>query len=148
MPLFLKNNQPMKSLKTFVCSATSGLLSIYDGHLRNRNWGWQDNTDASGGEAGDQGSRSSWNNNIGIPHNLKAAVWGCDFQLAWIKMLRCYWHICPQLVGATKNKVGRLLGQSQKVRQPRTRVWLNGKVHLLYKDTPSRLREVGVLSNA
>ena len=54
-------------IKNFVCSATSGLLSIYDGHLRNRNWGWQDNTDASGGEAGDQGSLSSWNNNIGIP---------------------------------------------------------------------------------
>ena len=31
------------------------------------NWGWQDNTDASGGEAGDQVSLSSWNNNIGIP---------------------------------------------------------------------------------
>ena len=56
-----------KTLKTFVCSVTSGLLSIYDGHLRNRNWGWQDNTDASGGEAGDQGSLSSWNNNIEIP---------------------------------------------------------------------------------
>ena len=26
-----------KSLKTFVCSATSGLLSSYDGHLRNLN---------------------------------------------------------------------------------------------------------------
>ena len=29
-------------------------------------WGLQDNTDTSGGEAGDQGSLSSWNNNIGI----------------------------------------------------------------------------------
>ena len=56
-----------KSLKTFVCSATSGLLSSYDGHIRNLNWAWQDNMDASGGEAGDQGSLSSWNSDIGIP---------------------------------------------------------------------------------
>ena len=27
---------------------------MYDGHLRNLNHAWQDNTDASGGEAGDQ----------------------------------------------------------------------------------------------
>ena len=40
-------------LKTFVCSAMSGLLSSYDGHLRNLNYTWQDNTNASGGEAGD-----------------------------------------------------------------------------------------------
>ena len=40
-------------LKKFVCSATSGLLSSYNGHLRNLNYAWQYNTDASGGEAGD-----------------------------------------------------------------------------------------------
>ena len=45
----------------------SGLLSSYDGHLRNLNYAWQDNTDASGGEAGDRGSLSSWNSDIGIP---------------------------------------------------------------------------------
>ena len=56
-----------KTLKTFVCSVTSGLLSSYDGHLRDLNYAWQDNTDASGGEAGDQGSFSSWNSDIGIP---------------------------------------------------------------------------------
>ena len=54
-------------IKNFFCSATSGLLSSYDGHLRNVNWAEQDNTDTSGGEAGDQGSLSSWNNYIGIP---------------------------------------------------------------------------------
>ena len=42
----------------------SGLLSSYDGHLRNLNYAWQDNTDASGGEAGDQGSLSSWHSDI------------------------------------------------------------------------------------
>ena len=59
------------SLKTFVCSATSGLLSSYDGHLRNINSAWQDNMDASGGEAGDQGSLSSWNSDIGIPSHFQ-----------------------------------------------------------------------------
>ena len=54
-------------IETPLCSAKSGVLSSYDGHLRNLNYAWQVNTDASGGEAGDQGSLSSWNNNIGIP---------------------------------------------------------------------------------
>ena len=40
---------------------------FHDGHLRNLNEAWQDNMDASGGEAGDQGSLSSWNSDIGIP---------------------------------------------------------------------------------
>ena len=53
-------------IKNF-CSAMSGLLSCYDGHLRNLNSAWQDTTDPSGGEAGDQGSLSSWNSDIGIP---------------------------------------------------------------------------------
>ena len=54
-------------LKTFLCSATSELLSSYDGHLRNLNYAWQDNTDASGVEAGYRGSLPSWNSDIGIP---------------------------------------------------------------------------------
>ena len=44
----------------------SGLLSSYDGHLRNLNYAWQDITDASGGEAGDRGSLSSWHSDIGM----------------------------------------------------------------------------------
>ena len=36
---------------------------------------WQDNTDPSGGEAGDRGSLSSWNSDIGIPiHFQKESV--------------------------------------------------------------------------
>ena len=62
--LELREGQP---LETFVCSATSGLLSSYDGHLRNLNYAWQDNMDAFGGEAGDRGSLSIWNSDIGIP---------------------------------------------------------------------------------
>ena len=55
------------AIKNFVCSPTSGLLSSYDVHLRNLNYAYQDNTDASGREAGDRGSLSSWNSDIGIP---------------------------------------------------------------------------------
>ena len=38
--------------ETRVCSAKSGLLSSYDGHLGKLNYAWQENTDASGGEPG------------------------------------------------------------------------------------------------
>ena len=37
---------------TRVCSATSGLLSTYDGHLGKLNYACQEYTDASGGEPG------------------------------------------------------------------------------------------------
>ena len=53
--------------ETRVCSATSGLLSSYDGHVSKLTLACQDNTDASGGEAGDQASLSSWHSDIGIP---------------------------------------------------------------------------------
>ena len=39
-------------LETRVCTATSGLLSSYDGHHGKLNYAWQENTDASGGEPG------------------------------------------------------------------------------------------------
>ena len=54
-------------IKNFCLFSDVRTLSSYDGHLRNLNSAWQDNTDASGGEAGDQGSLSSWNSDIGIP---------------------------------------------------------------------------------
>ena len=56
---------------TRVCSATSGLLSSYDGHLSNLNDAWPDISDASGGELGDQASLSSWQSNIGVPINFQ-----------------------------------------------------------------------------
>ena len=40
-------------IKTFVCSAMSGLLSSYDGHHRNLSLAWQDNMDTSPGEVGE-----------------------------------------------------------------------------------------------
>ena len=54
-----------------LCSAKSGLLSTYDGHLRNLNWACQDNEDASGGEVGIQASLSSFHRDIGIPINFQ-----------------------------------------------------------------------------
>ena len=59
------------SFETRVCSAKSGLLSSYDGHLVNFNYAWKENTDASGGEPGGQASLISWHSYIGIPINYQ-----------------------------------------------------------------------------
>ena len=53
-----------------VCSAKSGLLSSYDGHLGKLNYAWQENTDASVGEAGGQASLVNCHSYIGIPINF------------------------------------------------------------------------------
>ena len=57
--------------KTRVCSAKSGHLSRYDGQLRNVNKAWQDNTDASGGQGGDQAFFYTWHSATGIPINFE-----------------------------------------------------------------------------
>ena len=59
------------TFETPLCSGKSGLLSSYDGHLRNIYYFWQDNTAASGGEVGDQASLSSFHRDIGIPINFQ-----------------------------------------------------------------------------
>ena len=56
--------------ETRVCSATSGLLSSYDGDLGKLNYAWQENTDASEGEPVDQASLISWHSYIGILINF------------------------------------------------------------------------------
>ena len=53
--------------ETRVCSAKSGHLSSYDGHLGKVNYAWQENIDASGGEPRGQASLISLNRYIGIP---------------------------------------------------------------------------------
>ena len=58
------------SFATQVCSATSGLLSSYDGHLGKLKYAWQEKTDASGGEAGGHEALISWHSYIGIPINF------------------------------------------------------------------------------
>ena len=56
--------------ETRVCSAKSGLLSSYDGHLGKLNYNWQGNTHASLGEPGSQAALISWHSYIGIPINF------------------------------------------------------------------------------
>ena len=56
--------------ETWVCSAKSGLLSSYDGHLWKLNEAWQENIDASGVEPRGQASLISWHSYIGIPINF------------------------------------------------------------------------------
>ena len=53
--------------ETGVCLVKSGHLSRYGGHLGKLNYAWQDNTDASGVEAGGQASLIIWHSYIGIP---------------------------------------------------------------------------------
>ena len=56
--------------ETRVCSAKSGLLSRYDGHLGKLSYAWQENTDASEGEPGSQASLISWHSYIAIHINF------------------------------------------------------------------------------
>ena len=56
--------------ETQFCTAKSGLLSSYDGHLGKLNYAWQEDTFAAGGEPGGQASLISWHSYIGIPINF------------------------------------------------------------------------------
>ena len=56
--------------ETRVCSAKSGLLSSYDGHVGKLKCAWQENTDASRDELGGQASLIIWQSYIGIPINF------------------------------------------------------------------------------
>ena len=56
--------------ETRVCSAKSGLLPSYDGHLGKLNYAWQENTDASGSVPGGQASLITWHSYISIPINF------------------------------------------------------------------------------
>ena len=56
--------------ETWVCSAKSGLLSSYDGHLGKLNYAWQENTDPSAGEPVGKAFLISWHSYIGIPINF------------------------------------------------------------------------------
>ena len=66
--LELRRGWPFKALAS---SLTSGLLSNYEGHVRNLLEASQANTDVSRGEAGDQGSLSSYHSDNGIPINFQ-----------------------------------------------------------------------------
>ena len=78
------------AIKNFVCLLTSGLLSSYDVHLRNLNNAYQDNTDASGCEAGDRGSLSTWNSDIGLLSIFKKSKASTPFEaLNSVCLSRC-----------------------------------------------------------
>ena len=68
---YIRELQQGWPFETPLCSAKSGHLRSYEGHLRNLNYAWQDNTDTSGGEVGDQVSLSSFHSDIGIPINFQ-----------------------------------------------------------------------------
>ena len=59
------------AFETALFSVKPRLLCNYEGHLRNLNLAWQDNTDTCGGEVGDQVSLSSFHSDIGIPINFQ-----------------------------------------------------------------------------
>ena len=76
--------------ETPLCSAKSGLLSSYEGHLRNLNKAWQDNTDTAGIELGDQGTLSSFHRDIGIPINFQEESGLVNFEaLYYTSLSRC-----------------------------------------------------------
>ena len=60
------------------------------------NWAWQDNTYTSAGEAGDQGSLSSWKNNIGIPILFLKSQASSPFEaLNSVCLSRCQSDVIP-----------------------------------------------------
>ena len=68
---YIRELQRGWTFETPLCSAKSGLLCSYEGHLRNLNQASQDNTDTSGVEVGDQVSLPSFHRDIGIPINFQ-----------------------------------------------------------------------------
>ena len=88
--------------ETRVCSAKSGLLSIYDGHLGKLKYAWKENTDASGGEPGGQASLFSWHSYIGIPMNFQeesgiVTVWSIELS-APLEVSNGCEALCPEEV--------------------------------------------------
>ena len=59
------------ALQTRICSAMSGLLSSYEGHLRNLFEAWQGKRDTFQSKAGDTVSLSSCHRDIEIPINIQ-----------------------------------------------------------------------------
>ena len=87
-------------IETRVCSAKSGLLSSYEGHLGKLNYAWQENTDPSAGDAGGQASFISWHSYIGIPiyfHEESGMVtfWSNELS-APLEVSKGYESLCPE----------------------------------------------------
>ena len=69
-PVYILELQRGWTFEIRVRSVKSGLLCSYDRHLGKLNYAWQENTEASGGEAGGQASLISWHSYIDIPINF------------------------------------------------------------------------------
>ena len=73
-------------------------MSRYDVHLRNLNYASPDKTEASGGEAGDRGSLSSWNSDIAIPILFQEESGIVTFEaLNSVCLSRCQSDVIPPL---------------------------------------------------
>ena len=86
-PGYILELQQGWTVKTRVCSVTLGLLSSYEGHLRNLLKAWQGYTDAFRGEAGDPVYLSSFHSYIGIPINFQEesgiiTVWSIELRMS------------------------------------------------------------------
>ena len=71
---------------------------MYDGHLSNVNEAWQDNTDASEGEAGGQVSLISWQSYVGIPINFHEESGIFTFEaLNSVHLSKCQRYVSPHV---------------------------------------------------
>ena len=88
--------QRQSPFETPLCSAKSGLLSSYEGYLRNLLEVLKGNSDASQSEAGDQGSLSTCHTDIGIPINFQEESGIIIFEaLNSTCLLRCLGDVRP-----------------------------------------------------
>ena len=82
--------------KIVFVQGTSVLLSSYEGHLTNVFEAWQNNRDASRGEAGDPGSLSSCHRNIGLLSIFKRSQASSAFEAVNSACLsRCQMDVRP-----------------------------------------------------
>ena len=91
------------AFKSRVCTARSGVLSSYGGHLRNLPEAWHCKREASRGEAGDPGSHSRCHRDIGIPINFQEesgiiAFWSIELRVTLV-VSKGYEASCPDEVG-------------------------------------------------
>ena len=85
-------------IETRVCSAKSGLLSSYEGHLGKLNYAWQENTDPSVREAGGQASFISWHSYIGIPiYFTKSQAWSPFEAMNSAHLSKCQRDMSPSV---------------------------------------------------
>ena len=87
-----------RPLKTRVCSVMSGLLSSYEGNLRNIHEAWQGNTEASRGKAGDEDPFPVATVILGFQSIFKKSQASSPFEsLNSTCLLRCHRDVRPPI---------------------------------------------------